>query len=391
MTDMTEKADDTSRGFLPPSNEDDAITWLQLIRSRRVGATTFGRLMREYGTASAALDALPGIARAAGVKDYTPCSRADAEREYATGCRLGARLLCLGTPAYPARLAMIGDPPPVLWMLGRREHLPRPAVALVGARNASSLGLRMTRALARGLGEQGLAVVSGLARGIDAAAHEATLATGTVAVMAGGVDQIYPPDNRKLAEQIRQRGVLLSEQPLGLAPRAHHFPQRNRIIAGMSLGVVVIEGATKSGSLITATLAAEQGREVMAVPGHPLDPRAGGCNQLIRDGATLVRGPKDVVAALGLTKNHPPQNSTNCAKGAKPSAPPRPAPSRKEGSPALDLSRRILSLLGPSPVAEDQLIRELALPAGLVLPQLVALELDGKVQRQGGGFLSRVQ
>ena len=391
MTDMTEKADDTSRGFLPPSDEDDAIAWLQLIRSRRVGATTFGRLMRECGTASAALDALPGIARAAGVKDYTPCSRADAEREYAAGCRMGARMLCLGTPAYPARLAMIADPPPVLWMLGRREHLRRPAVALVGARNASSLGVRMTRALARGLGEQGLAVISGLARGIDAAAHEATLATGTVAVMAGGVDQIYPPENRKLAEQIRQQGALLSEQALGLAPRAHHFPQRNRIIAGLSLGVVVIEGATKSGSLITATLAAEQGREVMAVPGHPLDPRAGGCNQLIRDGATLVRGPKDVVAALGLTENRPPRNTTNNAKGAKPSEPPRPAPSRKGGSPALDLSRRILSLLGPSPVAEDQLIRELALPAGQVLPQLVALELDGKVQRQSGGFLSRIQ
>jgi len=391
MTDMTEKADDASRGFLPPSNEDDAITWLQLIRSRRVGATTFGRLMREYGTASTALDALPGIARAAGVKDYTPCSRADAEREYATGCRLGARLLCLGTPAYPAHLATITDPPPVLWLLGHRAYLSRPAVALVGARNASSLGLRMTRALARGLGEQGLAVVSGLARGIDAAAHEATLATGTVAVMAGGVDQIYPPDNRKLAERIRQHGVMLSEQPLGLAPRAHHFPQRNRIIAGLALAVVVVEGAAKSGSLITATLAAEHGREVMAVPGHPLDPRAGGCNQLIRDGATLVRGPQDVVAALNLTKGGPTHKTPNSADMARPTAPPRPAPSRNGGSPALDLSRRILSLLGPSPVAEDQLIRELALPAGQVLPQLVALELDGKVQRQSGGFLSRVQ
>ncbi len=422
-------------GFPPPGSTGDAISWLQLIRSRRVGAATFGRLMREHGNADAALDALPGVARAAGVDDYTPCSRADAQREYEAGCRLGARLLCLGTAAYPAALAAISDPPPLLWSMGRSECALSPAIALVGARNASSLGLRTTRMLARGLGEAGLIIVSGLARGIDTAAHLTALDSGTIAVMAGGVDRIYPAENRDLAARIRDTGLLLSEQPIGMQPQARHFPRRNRIIAALARAVVVIEGAAKSGSLITAAEAADLGREVMAVPGHPLDARAGGCNMLIRDGATLVRSAGDVIEALapdGVAASRgatPPTRRDPCdtapgattrrrhvgrtrpsdhpqarengkppdtrgkgsSRPARHTAPPRKTPPRKATSgEALDLSRRILSLLGPSPVSEDHLIRELALPPAQVTPRLVLLELEGKLARQAGGMLSRI-
>ncbi|MCX7646152.1 MAG: DNA-processing protein DprA, partial [Rhodobacteraceae bacterium] len=291
----------------PPTTEEDALRWLRLVRSPRVGPATFFRLTAEHGSVAAALDALPSIARAAGVEDYAPCPASRAAAELAAGRKAGARLLCLGDADYPPLLAEIADPPPLLWALGDTALLGRPAVAIVGARNASSLGLRMAKALARGLGEAGCVTVSGLARGVDAACHLASLETGTVAVVAGGVDVVYPPENAALARDVAARGLILSEQPMGLEPLARHFPRRNRIVAGIARAVVVVEAAAKSGSLITARLALEQGREVMAVPGHPFDARAGGCNQLIRDGAVLVRGAGDVLAALdgGLHAGRP--------------------------------------------------------------------------------------
>ena len=275
--------------FTPPTTEEDRLAWLRLIRSHRVGATTFLRLMSEHSNAAAALDALPSIAAQAGIDTYTPCPRDVALREMDLGYRKGAYLLFLGDADYPATLAALADPPPVLWARGRQLVLVMPAVALVGSRNASSLGARMARKLAEGLGWHGLCVVSGLARGIDTAAHGGALKSGTIAVMAGGVDVTYPPENDTLAAAIADQGLLVSEQPMGLQPQARHFPRRNRLIAGLSLGVVVVEAAEGSGSLITARDALDQGREVLAVPGHPMDTRAAGCNALIRDGAQIGR------------------------------------------------------------------------------------------------------
>ncbi|WP_461307895.1 DNA-processing protein DprA, partial [Albidovulum sp.] len=311
--------------FTPPTTEDDRLTWLRLIRSRRVGPVTFWRLLEEHGSARDALAALPDVARAAGLTSYEPFSEAAARREIRDGRRLGAHLLCRGDPLYPALLAQIPDAPPLLWVLGHPELLARPAVALVGARNASSLGTRMARKLAEGLGAAGYVVVSGLARGIDAAAHVAALPGGTVAVMAGGADAVYPAENASLAAEIRARGAILSEQPIGMSPLARHFPLRNRIISGLARALVVIEAAAQSGSLITARAALEQGREVMAVPGHPFDGRAAGCNMLLRDGATLVRNADDVIAALdgpapvaGAATRAAPQGEAAGGGGARP-------------------------------------------------------------------------
>jgi len=366
----------------PPSSEAEAILWIQLIRSRRVGPSTFLKLMTEFKSAAAAIDALPEIARTAGVKTYAPYPLADAEREYAAGVQAGARLICLGTANYPAALARINDPPPILWAVGDLGLLQKDSIALVGARNASSLGTRMARLLAQEIGQQNLVVASGLARGVDTAAHLGALATGTIAVMAGGVDHIYPRENQLLAEKIAKSGVLISEQPMGLPPQARHFPRRNRIISGLSRAVVVVEGAAKSGSLITAREALDQGREVMAVPGHPLDARASGCNMLIRDGARLVRSVRDVIEGLSPNDAQPAP-----IKSIPPKEPPIEPPKATVAQ-ALDLSRKILTLLSPSPIPEDQLIRELNLPAQTVSSELVTLELEGKLSRQTGGMLA---
>lgn len=364
---------------------DEAEVWLQLIRSRRVGAVTFHRLMAEHGSAQAALAALPGIARAAGVENYSICPAEVARHELATGRLAGARLLLWGGPDYPRALMDMADAPPLLWVRGRADLLNRAMVALVGARNASSLGLRMARRLAEGLGQGGQVVVSGLARGIDTAAHEAALDSGTVAVMAGGVDVIYPEENAGLAARIAERGCLISEHPPGLQPQTRHFPLRNRLISGLSRAVIVVEAAARSGSLITARTALDQGREVMAVPGHPFDARAAGCNQLLRDGATLVRHAADVAEALGLQGGFvadPP------AASVLPDLP-GPTPARRPDADIRAVHGQILSRLGPSPLAEDQLIRDLALPPSLLAPAIVALELEGRIQRQAGGLLSR--
>ncbi len=401
--------------FTPPTTEDDRLSWLRLIRSRRVGVVTFWRLLEEYGSARAALLALPEVAKTAGVADYTPCPEGVVLAEIKAGHAAGARLLCRGEPAYPQALAELADAPPVLWALGDPAHAARPMVALVGARNASSLGLRMARKLAEGLGEAGITVVSGLARGIDAAAHLAALPTGTVAVMAGGVDVIYPAENADLARGIADKGLRLSEQPIALEALARHFPLRNRIISGLASAVVVVEAAARSGSLITAKTALDQGREVLAVPGHPFDGRASGCNLLLRDGATLVRGVDDVLEALAGKVHAAPASPPRRPAADLPAEGLRAAPDGTlvQGGPgrAADtpaggptgsmagaprpragiraLHQEILDRLGPAPLAEDQLIRDLDVPPAAVAPELVALELDGRILCHPGGLLSR--
>ncbi|AZV77205.1 DNA-protecting protein DprA [Parasedimentitalea marina] len=381
---MTEEYTSSTHPPLPPTTEDIRFSWLRLLRSRRVGPVTFHRLIAEYSSAQNALDALPEVARDAGVSGYKICPTSVIDAEIKAAKVAKARLLCLGDVDYPSQLADLKDAPPVLWSLGDPRILHKPVVALVGARNASSLGTRMARALAHELGEQGYIVVSGLARGVDTAAHLAALNTGTIAVMAGGVDVIYPTENNDLANDIAQQGLLLSEQPMGLAPQARHFPRRNRIISGLASAVVVVEAAAKSGSLITARDALDQGREVLAVPGHPFDARASGCNMLIRDGAHLIRNADDVIAALPAHPRHSPTAQHQLQLDEPPAPPPR-----RSLRDTAALHQEILSRLGPSPTAEDQLIRDLSAPAREISPALTDLELEGEIIRQPGGMVSR--
>ncbi|WP_299782390.1 DNA-processing protein DprA [uncultured Roseobacter sp.] len=382
MTDDKDHNPSSTHPPLPPTSEDEQFSRLRLLRSRRVGVTTYKRLLTEHGTAQNALAALPEVARAAGVEKYQICPEAVVQAELNAARKVGARLIMQGTPAYPELLEDLDDAPPFLWIMGDPSLLKRPMISLVGARNASSLGTRMAKALARDLGAAGYVIVSGLARGVDAAAHLAALATGTVAVQAGGVDVIYPTENMKLAQDIMAAGVRVSEQPMGLQPIARHFPSRNRIISGLSRATVVVEAAAKSGSLITARDALDQGREVLAVPGSPFDARAAGCNQLIREGSTLVRGADDVLEALTPLHGNAPE---------LPLQPPVKTVEKKR--PALRevaaLHNKILSRLSPAPVAEDQLIRDLAVAPADAAPVLLDLEMDGKITRRAGGLLSR--
>ncbi|MEO0668872.1 MAG: DNA-processing protein DprA [Pseudomonadota bacterium] len=381
---MTEKDTHPSSTHppLPPTSEDDQFNRLRLLRSRRVGISTFKRLLIEHGTAQNALAALPEVARAAGVSRYEICPEGVVIAELKAARRAGATLVAQGTAAYPDALDALNDAPPFLWALGDVSLLQKPAIAMVGARNASSLGTRMARALARDLGEAGYVVTSGLARGIDAAAHLAALETGTIAVQAGGVDVIYPAENATLAEDMATRGLRLSEQPMGLQPMARHFPARNRIISGLSHATIVVEAAAKSGSLITARDALDIGRDVLAVPGHPMDARASGCNMLIRDGATLVRNAADVLEALApIAPRMQPELPL-----APPPTPPKDSRTRAETT---ALHQLILDRLGPAPLAEDQLIRDLGTGADKVAPVLLDLELEGAIDRAPGGLLSR--
>jgi DNA processing protein len=363
---------------LPPTPEDERFARLRLLRSRRVGIATYKRLLTEHGSAQNALAALPEVARAAGVVGYQICPEGVVWAELRAGKAEGAILVMQGDAHYPSLLNDLSDAPAFLWTIGDLKHLSRPMIALVGARNASSLGTRMEKALARDLGEAGFTVVSGLARGVDAAAHLAALPTGTIAVQAGGVDLIYPAENTKLAEDIATQGLRVSEQIMGLQPMARHFPSRNRIISGLSKTTVVVEAAAKSGSLITARDALDQGRDVLAVPGHPLDARASGCNMLIRDGATLIRSANDVIEALAWE-----------AKTAEVAVLPEASEQRSLQQTAA-LHSQILSRLGPAPIAEDQLIRDLNITACDVAPALVDLELEGQIARKPGGLLARV-
>ncbi|MFT3689087.1 DNA-processing protein DprA [Paenirhodobacter sp.] len=369
--------------FTPPTTEEDELSVLRLVRSRRVGATTFHRLIGEYGSAAAALRALPEIARASGVKDYQTCPEGVARAELAAGRRAGARLVVHGGADYPEPLLAFADAPPVLWTLGRLDLLQRPMIAIVGARSASSLGLRMARRLAADLSAAGVVVVSGLARGIDAVAHEAALDGGTIGVQAGGIDVIYPAENADLSEKMAFRGLRLAELPPGAAPQARHFPQRNRIIAGLCRATVVVEAAARSGSLLTARMALDYGREVLAVPGHPLDARAAGCNLLIRDGATLIRGIDDILDALGMEAATPDAPATvDTAHPVRSRAP-------AETPPVGDLSTQLLAALGPSPTSEDDLIATLGTDAAAFARTLLLLEMEGAVTRHPGGYVSR--
>ena len=361
---------------LPPTSEDERLSWLRLLRSRRVGITTFYRMLHEYGTADAALEALPEVAAEAGVRDYSACSEKEADDELRAARKAGAQLVFVGTERYPDMLMDVADPPPLLWVVGDIEALSRPMIAVVGARNASSLGLRMARSIARDLAEEGYVVVSGLARGIDSAAHEATLENGTVAVQAGGVDVLYPAESADIARRMTERGARMSEIRMGQQPQARHFPRRNRLVSGLARALVVVEAAAKSGSLITARTALDQGREVLAVPGHPFDARSAGSNMLIRDGATLIRSASDVISAL------PPRPDT------QPDLPLDPPPDRRTLRETAALHSQILDRLGPTPLAEDQLIRDLDRAAHLVTPAITQLEMDGRVVRQAGGLLS---
>ncbi|MDS9467619.1 DNA-processing protein DprA [Paracoccus sp. MBLB3053] len=394
-----------------PSCADSAVASLRLIRSRKVGPATFHRLLTAHGTVERAIAALPEIAREAGVADYFPCTVEAAEAEIEKGYRLGARLVCWGDDDYPTRLREIAEAPPVLWMRGNSRVLDRLPIAVIGARNASSLGLRMAHGLASALAEAGASVVAGLARGIDTAAHHATLAQGTIAIMAGGIDVIYPSENKGLAEAICETGLLVTEQPPGIEPISRHFPARNRIISGLSEAVVVIEAAQRSGSLITAKSALDQGREVMAVPGHPMDARASGCNALIRDGAVLIRNAEDVLAALSPDASNmgmrlgggriaPTQPEPCPDHGGSQAAARRATESPDAGTTALPATEnadtngpeaievRIIALLGPSPTEENMLIRDLGLPAALLAPVLLSLELSGRVRRLAGGRIA---
>lgn len=355
----------------------ERLARIRLARSGGIGPITYRALMDRFGSAEAAIDALPGLAARGGGRRapvVAPVAAIAAECERVE--RIGGAHLILGDPDYPEPLAAIETPPPVLVALGDRALLRRPAVAMVGARNASAAACRFARGLAADLAAQGFAVVSGLARGIDTAAHRGALDGGTVAVVAGGADIVYPPENADLQEEIAARGLLLAEMPPGTEPRARHFPHRNRIIAGLCSGTVVVEAAPKSGSLITARLAAECGREVMAVPGSPLDPRAQGCNQLIRDGATLVQSAADVADTLA------PIGSGLVA------APSRPWTQAPAGD-ASDAERHAVTrLLGPVPVAVDEVVRQSGVATATVQLVLLELELGGRLERHAGGRVS---
>lgn len=374
----------------PTSDTGERLARLRLIRSRRVGPATFLRLLSEHGSAKQALDALPDVARAAGVKDYAPCTVDLAEAEWRAARRAGAQMITLGDALYPATLAQTRDAPPILWAKGELGLLSRPMVALVGTRNASALGARMARGLSRDLGAAGLVVVSGLARGIDALAHRAALESGTIAVHAGGLDIIYPVENTELAEEIATSGLRISERPFGLHPRAQDFPRRNRIVSGLAQAVIVVEAATRSGSLITARCALDQGREVMAVPGHPLDTRSSGCNLLLRDGAAMVRSAADILETLGMTLTRPVPNAALAQDYPRHQTPRTQTQASPPAAPQSGgVEGLILSHLGASPIAEDQLTRDLGQTPREIAQALAILEMAGQVNRSAGGMVSR--
>jgi DNA processing protein len=356
---------------------EDLVDRLRLVRSPGIGPVTFRQLIASFGTPGAALAAVPDLAQRGGGKPPALRTRDDATREIDRVEKAGARYLLLGQGLYPRLLAELADAPPLLIARGKLDLLDRQAVAIVGARNASAAACRFTRGLAHDLGQQELVVVSGLARGIDSAAHDGALHSGTIGIVAGGVDVFYPPENEELQRALFERGLVLAEMPPGTEPRSRHFPYRNRIIAGMTSGTVVVEAAPRSGSLITARLAAEAGREVMAVPGSPLDPRAQGCNQLIRDGATLVQNAADVAEALSPLE----PRVRSAAESYR-----QPAPEPVNGSE--DALKVVEELLGPSPVPVDEIIRLSEAPSGAVQMALLELDLAGRLDRHAGNRVS---
>ena len=357
----------------------ERLAWLRLSRTQNVGPVTFAQLLARFGSASEALKEIPRLARRGGADSLRIPTIDEAAREIAALAKLGGRMIASCESDFPRGLGAAEPPQPIISVLGHATLLSREAVAIVGARNASALGRRFAGMLARDLGHAGLVVVSGLARGIDAAAHEGALESGTCAVVAGGVDNIYPPEHAKLYDAIRARGCIVSEMPLGQTPQARHFPRRNRIISGIARGVVVVEAAEGSGSLITANYALEQGREIFAVPGSPLDPRAKGTNRLLREGATLTESAEDVLAGL-----RPILGRDFREPGAKDPAPPAAA----SESEADRVRARVEEALGPAPVGIDELVRACGAPVGAVLTILLELELAGRIARHPGNQVS---
>jgi DNA processing protein len=350
--------------------------WIRLSRTGKVGPITFRQLLRRYETAAEALRVLPELSRRGGGNQPPAIpSIAQIEDEIAATEKIGGKFIALCEPEYSEPLASVDDAPPVITVIGQTSLLSKKAIGIVGARNASLNGRKMAEILATGLGKENIAVVSGLARGIDAAAHRASLSTGTIAVLAGGADVIYPEENRDLYEEIREHGLILSDQPLGTEPIARLFPRRNRLISGLSRGVVVVEAAIKSGSLITARFALEQGREVFAVPGSPLDPRANGTNALLREGAILVEKSADILGEIDAPPRLLAEPKANYDEG----------PIAAENEAEIAAARgKILEILSPSPSDVDELIRRCHLPPSHVLTVLLELELAGRLERQPG-------
>ncbi len=357
----------------------ERVDWLRLIRSDNVGPRTFRSLLNHFGSARAALARLPELARRGGAaRAARILSEDDARDELAASRQMGVSLVASGEAGYPPRLATLDDAPPLLGIRGAVETLMRPMIAIVGSRNASGAGLKFAGQLARDLSDAGFVIASGLARGIDQAAHRFSLDGGTVAMLAGGHDRIYPPEHEDLLAQILAAGAAISEMPLGHAPRARDFPRRNRLISGAALGVVVVEAAHRSGSLITARIANEQGREVFAVPGSPLDPRAAGTNDLIKQGATLITEAADVISAVEPIMERPielrePDNAEPL-----------------DFDPGSDERARIVDLLGPAPISLDDLIRMAGASPATVRVVLLELELAGRLERHGGGMVSLI-
>jgi DNA processing protein len=359
--------------------DEDRLNWLRLVRSENVGPVLFDQLLERFGSAGAALVALPELSRKGGLKrPFRICSPAEAEAEIDRATALGARLVGKGEPDYPPLLRHIDGAPPLICIKGKTEIARREAIAIVGSRNASANGRRLARMLASELAAAGYAIVSGLARGIDTAAHEAALTRGTIAVIANGIDVVYPPENTGLQNAIGENGLLISEMPPGAEPRENSFPRRNRIISGMSRAVIIVEAALRSGSLITARLANEQGREVFAVPGSPFDPRAEGTNRLIADGAHLLTRSQEVLDVLLPMRDRPPE--------------PAPGVSAPTALVAVEIEtparQAILALLGPAPTDIDDLIRESGVPAQMVLGVLLEMELAGRLVRHGRQLVS---
>jgi DNA processing protein len=354
------------------------IDWLRLIRSDHVGPRTFRSLVNHFGSARTALERLPDLSRRGGAsRPARICSEEEARAELAASERLGVHLVSPGEDGYPPRLAVLDDAPPLLGVRGLRDALMRPMIAIVGSRNASGAGLKFAGQLARDLSDAGFVIVSGLARGIDQAAHRASINGGTVAMLAGGHDKVYPPEHEDLLTAIIATGAAISEMPLGHVPRARDFPRRNRLISGAALGVVVVEAALRSGSLITARMAAEQGREVFAVPGSPLDPRAAGTNDLIKQGATLITEASEIIQSVEPIMGRPLELR-------------EPDEDPLASEPDTSERARIIGLLGPTPLLLDDLIRMAEASPAIVRTVLLELELAGRLERHGGGLVSLI-
>lgn len=371
-------------------SEQERIAWLRLARTENVGPVTFYRLLERFGSAEKAIERLPDLARKGGrVKPLTAPPLTEVEKEYAALKKAGGDIVTAADDFYPLALSALDDAPPVLSFIGRAELFNQSCVAIVGARNASLNGRKFSETLARDLGKNGQIVVSGLARGIDTAAHTGALSSGTIAVVAGGIDVIYPEENKVLYQQICENGLIVAESPFGVPPIAQSFPRRNRIVSGLSKGVVVVEATLRSGSLITARLAGEQGRDVYAVPGHPLDPRAEGPNHLIREGATLIRSADDVMESLrnfsGQTLRDAPQPVLRGFDSIRDDA-----ERQNDMDAPPDAAEIVLGALSYSPVNIDLIVRETGMPVSTIYSVLLELELAGRVKHYPGGKVALI-